>query len=253
MVGVLLETSIGQLSNDLYSSINWSRVGLKSFKEFRNSIFQEFEERELRFNIQYEKVTPFANQKIEMEYINEVQFVGKEEEFNLESFDIFEKDQIEEVKQDDLSLDDLVIEEELVSETSYVEPVGGTLEEDESPLWVEVGQEVEVPKEEVSNPYDDLVNPFEEVADGNYDELVNPFEEEVKTQETGVVTPPKVVERPQPRKREIKYHDGMSLRQFLRENPRSTMEVAEKYFTRRDIMKEIQLGRVIKRGQKLFI
>ena len=60
-----------------------------------------------------------------------------------------------------------------------------------------------------------------------------------------------LVERP--RKREISYHEGMSLRQFLRENPRSTMEVAEKYFTRREIMKEIQLGRVIKRGQKLFI
>ena len=113
MVEVLLETSIGQLSNDLYSSINWSKVGLKTFKEFKNSIFKEFEERELRFNVQYEKVTPFANQQIEIEYINEVQFVGEEEEFNLDMFNIFEEDDNSSAE-DSLSVDNLVIEESLV-------------------------------------------------------------------------------------------------------------------------------------------
>ena len=111
MVEVLLETSIGQLSNDLYSSINWSKVGLKSFKEFKNSIFREFEERELRFNIQYEKVTPFANQQIEIEYINEVQFVGEEEEFNLDMFNLFDE---ENTSEDTLSVENLKIEKSQV-------------------------------------------------------------------------------------------------------------------------------------------
>ena len=111
MVEVLLETSIGQLSNDLYSSINWSKVGLKSFKEFKNSIFREFEERELRFNIQYEKVTPFANQQIEIEYINEVQFVGEEEEFNLDMFNLFDE---ENTSEDALSVENLKIEKSQV-------------------------------------------------------------------------------------------------------------------------------------------
>ena len=66
---------------------------------------------------------------------------------------------------------------------------------------------------------------------------------------------PKVqrVEPKEPAQRGIVYYNGMSLRQFLRENPRSSIEVAEKYFSRKEIMKEVQLGRVIKRGKKLFI
>ena len=66
---------------------------------------------------------------------------------------------------------------------------------------------------------------------------------------------PKVqrVEPKEPPQRGIVYYNGMSLRQFLRENPRSSIEVAEKYFSRKEIMKEVQLGRVIKRGKKLFI
>ena len=42
-----------------------------------------------------------------------------------------------------------------------------------------------------------------------------------------------------PKAREVVYREGMSLRQFLRENPRSTMDVVEKYFTRKEIMKDI--------------
>ena len=286
MVEVLLETSIGQLSNDLYSSINWSKVGLKTFKEFKNSIFKEFEERELRFNVQYEKVTPFANQQIEIEYINEVQFVGEEEEFNLDMFNIFEEDDNSSVE-DSLSVDNLVIEESLVENLVLKTTKDG---------FDYYGVELEEVSEEESEEEDKLEElssdsqDYEEVVfveEPLHEEPVNLIEEELISEDksvyeashtvvskeedyssvddllgsvdesTIVVARPTVtqskplVERP--RKREISYHEGMSLRQFLRENPRSTMEVAEKYFTRREIMKEIQLGRVIKRGQKLFI
>lgn len=282
MVEVLLETSIGQLSNDLYSSINWSKVGLKSFKEFKNSIFREFEERELRFNIQYEKVTPFANQQIEIEYINEVQFVGEEEEFNLDMFNLFDE---ESTSEDALSVENLKIEksqvenlvlkttedgfdyygvdledwededdtsdnsnEEGVSEVSAPEGVVSVEEKDviEEELVNEPSSNIvlEEPTKIVSSVKDD---PFSSV-----DDLLNSVDESTIMGTKSVVSK-RVPTKERPRTREITYHEGMSLRQFLRENPRSTMEVAEKYFTRRDIMKEIQLGRVIKRGQKLFI
>lgn len=283
MVEVLLETSIGQLSNDLYSSINWSKVGLKSFKEFKNSIFREFEERELRFNIQYEKVTPFANQQIEIEYINEVQFVGEEEEFNLDMFNLFDE---ENTSEDALSVENLKIEksqvENLVLKTTEdgfdyygVDLEDGEDEDDTFDNSVEEGvSEVSAPeevvyveekemieeKELVNEPSSSIVleeptkivSPVKNDPFSSVDDLLNSVDESTIMGTNSVVSK-RVPTKERPRTREISYHEGMSLRQFLRENPRSTMEVAEKYFTRRDIMKEIQLGRVIKRGQKLFI
>lgn len=277
MVEVLLETSIGQLSNDLYSSINWSKVGLKSFKEFKNSIFREFEERELRFNIQYEKVTPFANQQIEIEYINEVQFVGEEEEFNLDMFNLFDE---ENTSEDVLSVENLKIEksqvENLVLKTTEdgFDYYGVDLEdgEDEEGTFdnsIEEGvSEVSALEEVVYVEEEELVNepssnivleePTKIVSSvkddpfSSVDDLLNSVDEST-IMGTKLVVSKRVPTKERPRTRETTYHKGMSLRQFLRENPRSTMEVAEKYFTRRDIMKEIQLGRVIKRGQKLFI
>lgn len=286
MVEVLLETSIGQLSNDLYSSINWSKVGLKTFKEFKNSIFKEFEERELQFNVKYEKVTPFANQQIEIEYINEVQFVGEEEEFNLDMFNIFEEDANDSVE-DNLSVDNLVIEESLVENlvlkttkdgfdyygveleegledseddsSEDIEEVEDYSEEGYSEETIE--EPLDEPEEGISSnfispkPSSSIATPVVEPEEDIYssvDELLGSVEEPPIVN----VKPPVPKVAPtveKPRRREISYHEGMSLRQFLRENPRSTMEVAEKYFTRREIMKEIQLGRVIKRGQKLFI
>mgnify|MGYP000917851710 CR=1 FL=1 len=281
MVEVLLETSIGQLSNDLYSSINWSKVGLKSFKEFKNSIFREFEERELRFNIQYEKVTPFANQQIEIEYINEVQFVGEEEEFNLDMFNLFDE---ENTSEDVLSVENLKIEksqvENLVLKTTEdgfdyygVDLEDGEDEEDTFDNSVEEGvSEVSTPEEvayveeekmieeqspnivleEPTQNIPKVVSPVKDDSFSSVDDLLNSVDESTIMGTKSVVSK-RVPTKERPRTREITYHEGMSLRQFLRENPRSTMEVAEKYFTRRDIMKEIQLGRVIKRGQKLFI
>ena len=283
MVEVLLETSIGQLSNDLYSSINWSKVGLKSFKEFKNSIFREFEERELRFNIQYEKVTPFANQQIEIEYINEVQFVGEEEEFNLDMFNLFDEENISE---DALSVENLKIEksqvENLVLKTTEdgFDYYGVDLEdgEDEDATFdnsieegvseVSAPEEVVYVEEEKMIEEEELVNepssnivleeptkivsPVKDDPFSSVDDLLNSIDESTIMGTKSVVSK-RAPTKERPRTREITYHEGMSLRQFLRENPRSTMEVAEKYFTRRDIMKEIQLGRVIKRGQKLFI
>ena len=62
---IVVPVEIGQFNTDLYSSVVWSKVGLLNFKQYKEKVFQEFEERELEFNNRYPKVTPFANQQIE--------------------------------------------------------------------------------------------------------------------------------------------------------------------------------------------
>ena len=229
--------SLGQLSADLRSSVVWSSVGLVSFKQFRKNVFEEFEARELEFRLTYEQVTPYANEVVELEYIKEVQFVGKEEEFNLESFDLFEDELVEETEETDSflkGLEEVEISEEVVS------VVEQELEEFSKPVESApiISSEAFVSESEDYTDIDDLLgDSVKEVISKS--KVVSPRE--------GITVESK------PNVREVVYREGMSLRQFLRENPRSTMDVVERYFTRKEIMKDIQLGKVIKRGKKLFI
>jgi hypothetical protein len=275
MVGVLLNKSLPQLSEDLKSAIVWSSVGLNSFKSFRNSVYQDFESREVAFNLNYEKVTPFANEQIEMEYLKEVQFIGQEEEFNLEDFGIFGDDEPVLEGEDNLSLDNIVIEEESYSNLVINKGVDGfdyygveledfdeedeePLEEDEEPLQ-EFEEYTQNTEEYVSTPT--LESSTVEESNIVSKEFTESGEDLLSLVEDIVVEPvTKPLPKPKPfivenseDKKEVTYYNGMSLRQFLRENPRSTMDVVEKYFTKKEIMKDIQLGKVIKRGKKLFI
>lgn len=228
--------SLGQLSADLRSSVVWSSVGLVSFKQFRKNVFEEFEARELEFRLTYEQVTPYANEVVELEYIKEVQFVGKEEEFNLESFDLFEDELVEETDETDSFLKGL---EEVEISEEVVGIVEQELEEASKPVDSAPVISIEATKE--PEKYSDIE-----------DLLGDSPNRGISKPEVGIPSLGNTVES-KPKVREVVYREGMSLRQFLRENPRSTMEVVEKYFTRKEIMKDIQLGKVIKRGKKLFI
>ncbi len=376
VVEVVVPVEIGQFNTDLYSSVVWSKVGLLNFKQYKEKVFQEFEERELEFNNRYPKVTPFANQQIEMEYTKQVQFLGEEEEFNLEMFNLFEDSSGSEKETlvSGVSIPENVTQhyegighEELSSKDPYAnvifiddedeEEVGSTetdkgisaneskgyvrgddgllydedgflIEDDDSseyedddtysngssvdledePRYDEDGflieddvdssyendefeSHSEVPSE---NQFADSVvtgasSPRVEVAEIPRNVPQNPLQNKPVVSQVesrvasgsssmedildmGIETPqirrPKVNQQPkvqqvapkvqrvepkEPAQRGIVYYNGMSLRQFLRENPRSSIEVAEKYFSRKEIMKEVQLGRVIKRGKKLFI
>lgn len=366
---IVVPVEIGQFNTDLYSSVVWSKVGLLNFKQYKEKVFQEFEERELEFNNRYPKVTPFANQQIEMEYTKQVQFLGEEEEFNLEMFNLFDEGEVaeeetlesgvsipenvsqhyegighEEISSKDpyanvIFIDDEDDEEVKTTEvkgSGYVKGDDGLLydedgflvedddssEEDTSDTYYSGGSHFveeeerydedgflieddddssydsddftshsEVPSEsQIGNPVGG-VSHFEdiEVAEIPRNIPQNPLQNrpvvsQVESRvasgsssmedilDMGIETPqirrpqvnqqpkvqqvaPKVqrVEPKEPAQRGIVYYNGMSLRQFLRENPRSSIEVAEKYFSRKEIMKEVQLGRVIKRGKKLFI
>lgn len=369
VVEVVVPVEIGQFNTDLYSSVVWSKVGLLNFKQYKEKVFQEFEERELEFNNRYPKVTPFANQQIEMEYTKQVQFLGEEEEFNLEMFNLFEDSSESEeealvsgvsipenvtqhyegLEMEDISSKDpyanvIFIDDEDEKEVKTTEVKGsGYVKGDDGLLYDEDGFLVEdddSSEEDNSDTYysgspqfveeeerydedgflieDDDDSSYEseeflghsevtsesqfansvvtgassprvEVADIPRNVPQNPLQNkpvvsQVESRiasggssmedilEMGIETPqirrPKVSQQPkvqqvapkvqrvepkEPAQRGIVYYNGMSLRQFLRENPRSSIEVAEKYFSRKEIMKEVQLGRVIKRGKKLFI
>lgn len=363
---IVVPVEIGQFNTDLYSSVAWSKVGLLNFKQYKEKVFQEFEERELEFNNRYPKVTPFANQQIEMEYTKQVQFLGEEEEFNLEMFNLFEdsevaeeetlvsgvsipenvsqhyegighedisskdpyanvifiddEDEVEEssstsggytrnengylydedgfiIEDDDDSEDDGDIEVEETQQPLYEEEYkfdedGFLIEDDDSSsggsdfeAYSEVtsesqfgNSEVEVstldrfevkdiPRNIPQNPLQNrpVVSQVESrVASGgsSMEDILEMGIETPQIRRPQVLQKPKVqqvapkvqrVEPKEPIHQGIVYYNGMSLRQFLRENPRSSIEVAEKYFSRKEIMKEVQLGRVIKRGKKLFI
>ena len=369
VVEVVVPLEIGQFNTDLYSSVVWSKVGLLNFKQYKEKVFQEFEERELEFNNRYPKVTPFANQQIEMEYTKQVQFLGEEEEFNLEMFNLFEDSSesgeetlvsgvsipenvtqhYEGIGHEELSskdpyanvifIDDEDEEDEVTSkvkETKYTRGADGLLydedgfliEDDDSSEYEDDdtysdGSSVDLEDEPRYDEdgfliEDDDDSSYESGEFGSHSEVTseNQFANSVVTGassprvevseiprnipqnplqnkpvvsqvesrvasgsssmedilEMGIETPqirrPKVSQQPkvqqvvpkvqrvepkEPAQRGIVYYNGMSLRQFLRENPRSSIEVAEKYFSRKEIMKEVQLGRVIKRGKKLFI
>ena len=334
VVEVVVPVEIGQFNTDLYSSVVWSKVGLLNFKQYKEKVFQEFEERELEFNNRYPKVTPFANQQIEMEYTKQVQFLGEEEEFNLEMFNLFDESSETEketlvsgvsipenvtqhykgIGHEELSSkdpyanvifiddeDDEDVEVAKVEETKYTRGDDGLLY-DEDGFLIEDDDDSSYESEEFlghsevtsENQFANSVvtgasSPRVEVAEIPRNVPQNPLQNKPVVSQVesrvasgsssmedildmGIETPqirrpqvnqqpkvqpvaPKVqrVEPKEPAQRGIVYYNGMSLRQFLRENPRSSIEVAEKYFSRKEIMKEVQLGRVIKRGKKLFI
>lgn len=356
---IVVPVEIGQFNTDLYSSVVWSKIGLLNFKQYKEKVFQEFEERELEFNNKYPKVTPFANQQIEMEYTKQVQFLGEEEEFNLEMFNLFDESDVAEeetlvsgvsipenvsqhyegIGHEELSSKDLYAnvifiddEDEVEEETSgdrytrgengYLYDEDGFIIEDDD----EEEEELQQPLYEEEYKFDedgflieddedssaesgDLTSHSEVISETQFSNSVggvsnfegvevvdiprnipqNPLQNKPVVSQVesrvasggssmedildmGMYAPkirrPQVAQQPQvkqvapkvqrvepkePSQRGIVYYNGMSLRQFLRENPRSSIEVAEKYFSRKEIMKEVQLGRVIKRGKKLFI
>lgn len=275
---VIVPVELGQLTSDLYSSVIWSKVGLVNFKQYKKRVFEEFEKKELEFYTKYPKVTPFANEQIEMEYTKQVQFVGEEEEFNLDSFILFDQedeqqeDSLEEVSQvpesvlehyDSISHEDLDLEEDGFEEEEPEEIPQPSIptKSETSQTWVEPMQKPspqirKISKEEGENSLQ--TNKTVSNVDSEFtsiDELLG-HDEGIPTQVVKRKIPkPKVVssEPKESPTKEVTYYNGMSLRQFLRENPRSSIELTEKYFSRKEIMKEVQLGRVIKRGKKLFI
>lgn len=102
VVTVGINTKEDSYGNDIYSAITWSNIGLKTLKEFKEEMFSQFESRQLD-EPDYEVITPFADESLEMEYLHEVTCVGSEEIFDFFA-DTSEKEEKElETLHEDLS------------------------------------------------------------------------------------------------------------------------------------------------------
>lgn len=266
-----------EFSTGLSNAISWGSIGTKSLKEYKKEVFKMFEEQKIKRKLEYPDVSPFADENQEIQYISEVQLLAKEVEFNPEDWldEILQEEEVAEEKVEEFtqinpfSSSVLVnpLYQEKPSPTEFREAtiknismLEGYGKNPENTKESEVVQEVivETPKEPKKvgkrgirkkverdwSRFDSSVGKIQEVA------------REVRTKvEPPVSVRPKVVSTVEEVKEEtsIYYSRGMSLREFIKSNSIVTIEDALKYFERKEIMKNVSMGRVMKKGSRLFI
>lgn len=266
-----------EFSTGLSNAISWGSIGTKSLKEYKKEVFKMFEEQKIKRKLEYPDVSPFADENQEIQYISEVQLLANEVEFNpedwLDEIPQNEGEVTEEVKeftQINLFSSSVLVNplyQEKTSPTEFKEAtiknismLEGYSKNPENTMETEVVQEVivETPKEPKKvgkrgirkkverdwSRFDSSVSKIQEVA------------KEVRTKvEPTVSVRPKVVSTVEEVKEEtsIYYSRGMSLREFIKSNSIVTIEDALKYFERKEIMKNVSMGRVMKKGSRLFI
>ena len=266
-----------EFSTGLSNAISWGSIGTKSLKEYKKEVFKMFEEQKIKRKLEYPDVSPFADENQEIQYISEVQLLANEVEFNPE-------DWLDEIPQNEEEVTEGVEEFTQINPFSSSVLVNPLYQEKPSPTELreatiknismlegygknpentkesEVVQEVivETPKEPKKfgkrgirkkverdwSRFDGSVGKIQEVA------------KEVRTKiEPTVSVRPKVVSTVEEVKEEtsIYYSRGMSLREFIKSNSIVTIDDALKYFERREIMKNVSMGRVMKKGSRLFI
>lgn len=266
-----------EFTTGLSNAISWGSIGTKSLKEYKKEVFKMFEEQKIKRKLEYPDVSPFADENQEIQYISEVQLLANEVEFNPE-------DWLDEIPQNEEEVTEGVEEFTQINPFSSSVLVNPLYQEKPSPTEFreatiknismlegygkntentkesEVVQEVivETPKEPKKfgkrgirkkverdwSRFDGSVGKIQEVA------------KEVRTKiEPTVSVRPKVVSTVEEVKEEtgINYSRGMSLREFIKSNSIVTIDDALKYFERKEIMKNVSMGRVMKKGSRLFI
>ena len=276
---MLVTAPMGYLdfSTGLSNAISWGSIGTKSLKEYKKEVFKMFEEQKIKRKLEYPDISPFADENQEIQYISEVQLLANEVEFNpedwLDEIPQNEEEVTEEVEEftqiNPFSSSVLVnpLYQEKPSPTEFREAtiknismLEGYGKNPENTKESEVVQEVivETPKEPKKvgkrgirkkverdwSRFDGSAGKIQEVA------------KEVRTKiEPTVSVRPKVVSTVEEVKEEtsIYYSRGMSLREFIKSNSIVTIDDALKYFERKEIMKNVSMGRVMKKGSRLFI
>ena len=256
-----------EFSTGLSNAISWGSIGTKSLKEYKKEVFKMFEEQKIKRKLEYPDVSPFADENQEIQYISEVQLLANEVEFNPEDWlgDIpfGEEEVTEEVEEftqiNPFSSSVLInpLYQEKPSPTEFREAtiknismLEGYGKNPENTRETEVVQEVivETPKEPKKvgkkgirkkverdwSRFDGSVGKIQEVAREVRTKVEHTVDEVKK--ETG-----------------INYSKGMSLREFIKSNSIVTIDDALKYFERKEIMKNVSMGRVMKKGSRLFI
>lgn len=237
-------SGIGEVQECIQNlSFNRNKNNIISFRQFKDKIFTEFEERELEFQLEYEPMTPFANEEKEIQYIKELKLVGREVEYKggIISFDS-DSDEIPKRHDPENTKSDNFFSEVSQFDPSKINSKVSVIEGKEE-LEVEVKAKNETPEPTFSenaikkitqelprNEEDQGEEPFWET------EEVNDSEDTFETEESSIT-----------------FEEGMTLREFLRNNPTINIDDVYTYFSQQEIKKALMQGRVVKRGNKLFI
>lgn len=272
-----------EFTTGLSNAISWGSIGTKSLKEYKKEVFKMFEEQKIKRKLEYPDVSPFADENQEIQYISEVQLLANEVEFNPE-------DWLDEIPQSEEKVTEKVEEftrinpfsssvlvnplyqekpsptefrEATIKNISMLEGYGTNPKNTESP---EVVQEVivEAPKEPKKvgkkgirkkverdwSRFDGYLGKIQEVAREVHDKVEPKVSVSPKV-EPKVSVLPKVEEVKE--ETSINYNKSMSLREFIKSNSIVTIDDALKYFERKEIMKNVSMGRVMKKGSRLFI
>lgn len=266
-----------EFSTGLSNAISWGSIGTKSLKGYKKEVFKMFEEQKIKRKLEYPDVSPFADENQEIQYISEVQLLAKEVEFNPEDWldEILQEEEVAEEKVEEFTqinpfsssvlVNPLYQEkpsptefrEATIKNISMLEGYGKNPENTESPRVV---QEVilESPKEPKKVGKKGIRKKVERDW-SRFDSSVGKIQEVAREVRTKVEPPvsvrPKVVDTVPEVKEEtgINYSRGMSLREFIKSNSIVTIDDALKYFERKEIMKNVSMGRVMKKGSRLFI
>lgn len=266
-----------EFTTGLSNAISWGSIGTKSLKKYKKEVFKMFEEQKIKRKLEYPDVSPFADENQEIQYISEVQLLANEVEFNPE-------DWLDEIPQNEEEVTEEVEEFTQINPFSSSVLVNPLYQEKPSPTefreatiknismlegygtnpnnteTTQVVQEVivETPKEPKKFGKRGIRKKVERDwsrFDGSVGKIQEVAKEVLTKIEPTVSVRPKVVSTVEEVKEEtsIYYSRGMSLREFIKSNSIVTIEDALKYFERKEIMKNVSMGRVMKKGSRLFI
>lgn len=219
-----------------FDNVYRNKDHLMTYSQFKEKVFEEFEMKELNFRLQYEPMTPFANEDKEIQYIKELKTVGQEIEWGSNLVDLgVDSNSIEDNKE---------LESNSGNYFSDIGPIDSvkinhgdndnndslhSLTSQTETLYQQEKQLEETSKQFVKNTMSRLSN-----------ELVTKTKEIATSEDNG-------------RYESIDFEEGMALREFLRRNPTVTAEVVYKYYSKQEVKKALILGKIVKRGNKLFI
>lgn len=180
--------------------------------------------------------------------LDDVEVIIEPESIPEEVSDNIVEEEVHGIYLDDVVLEEARVEpvEQIVSKPTVVEDIHGIYLEDVEIIEDSDNGDCTEPIEEYEEPqqveYEDTTQVFEEpyqaevfekprVAEESHDGKVIPINDRIVVE---VSVPPTV-------------------REFLKKHPGSEISEVEKYYPRKTIMKELKMGKIYKKGSKLFI
>ena len=232
-------------------------------EDYEEETYDEYDEDD-EDSVEYEDDTSDT----EEEYYEEDEEYDTEEDEDYEEYDLdnedneeeyedYDEEQIvedetnEDIEEDDEEYD----EEEIVDDEDEEYEEGQIVEDEEDEDYEEDYEEYE----DVVDNEEDIEEQIEEASnnqDITNDVSIDDFEPEfddIKVEQKQVqVEKPSKPEIPKVETPEVKEEEPKDLIQFIRKHPRCEVSFALQYFSKKEIEKNIMMGRIIKKGNKLY-